>query len=116
MIFKVDGDLPVELVEDLRRSGHTADSVLAEGIAGTTDMRLLDKARKEGRVPLTMDKGMADIRGYPPEEYCGIVLIRPGVTGRRAILDFVREHLSVLLRVPLTGRLVVVSKSGVRVR
>lgn len=116
MIFKIDENLPLELVADLRRVGHEADSVKDEGIAGAADKKLLGKVRQEGRVFLTMDKGVADIRRYPPKEYSGIVLLRPGHTGRRTVLDFARQHLSDFLQIPLKGRLVVVSRSGIRVR
>jgi predicted nuclease of predicted toxin-antitoxin system len=116
VIFKIDENLPVELADDLRRLGHEADSVKGEGMAGAGDKELLGKVKEEGRVLLTMDKGVADVRRYPPKEYGGIVLLRPGLTGRRAVLDFVRQQLSALLQMPLKGRLVVVSRNGIRIR
>jgi predicted nuclease of predicted toxin-antitoxin system len=75
--FKVDENLPVELADDLRGLGHGSDTVAVEA------------ARAEGRVLLTLDKGIADI---------------------------VRARLSELLEMPLAGRLTIVGASRIRVR
>ncbi|HVT28667.1 MAG TPA: hypothetical protein VHE81_11690 [Lacipirellulaceae bacterium] len=65
---------------------------------------------------MTMDKGIADVRAYPPAEYSGIVLFRPRTHGRAATLAFIRRHLPALLAAELSGHLLVVSESGIRIR
>jgi predicted nuclease of predicted toxin-antitoxin system len=35
--FKIDENMPVDLVADLRRAGHDADTVLDENLAGAAD-------------------------------------------------------------------------------
>jgi predicted nuclease of predicted toxin-antitoxin system len=35
--FKIDENLPVELVADLNRAGHDADTVVDENLAGAAD-------------------------------------------------------------------------------
>lgn len=57
MNFKVDENLPAELVEDLRTAGHVADTVSGQGMAGAADSTLLAHVRSEARAFLTMDKG-----------------------------------------------------------
>jgi hypothetical protein len=42
-----------------------------------------DLARRERRVLLTLDKGIADVRANPPESHAGIVLFRPPAAGAR---------------------------------
>lgn len=116
MRVKLDENLPLELGEDIRAAGHDADHVVDEGLAGGSDSIVLSAARDEGRVLFTMDKGIADIRQYPPADYAGIVLFRPPSTGRGATLSFAREHLPGLLQLDLGGRLVVITRSGLRVR
>ena len=64
--FKLDENLPVELRDDLRALGYAADTVYDEKIAGATDEVILEHARIEGRILLTMDKGIADVRRFPP--------------------------------------------------
>jgi predicted nuclease of predicted toxin-antitoxin system len=116
MKFKLDENLPAELCADVRNAGHEADTVADEGLAGTADAILLERIRADGRVLLTLDKGIGDLRAYPPERYAGIVVFRPTTSGRGAVMAFVRRHLPALLEMDLTGRLVVVSDRGVRLR
>jgi predicted nuclease of predicted toxin-antitoxin system len=116
MRFKLDENLPAELVYDLRDAGHESDTVPDEGIAGAPDSVVLEKVRIEGRVLLTMDKGIADVRAYPPQEYSGIILFRPPTAGRGAVLNFVRRHLPALLRLDVTGHLLVVTDRSIRMR
>lgn len=116
MKFKVDENLPAEIVADLRAVGQEADTVLDQGLQGAPDPSVLQRVRQEMRVLLTMDKGIADIRHYPPDQYFGIVLFRPHTTGRGATLQFVRKHLPALLQAQLAGHLLVVSENGIRIR
>ena len=116
MTFKVDENLPVELAEDLRGLGHGCDTVVGEGLCGAPDPVVVEAARGEGRVLLTLDKGIADIVRYPVHGHAGVVLFRPDSAGRRAVLLFVRARLSELLEMPLAGQLTIVGPSRIRVR
>src|SRR5438034_8204299 len=109
MKFKIDENLPAEVAADLAAAGHDAETVASEGLAGFSDERILDAARVEGRVVLTLDKGVANLRVYPAGSYSGIVLFRPKRTGRGAVLAFVRSHLAVLMQLDLTGRLLIIT-------
>jgi predicted nuclease of predicted toxin-antitoxin system len=116
MRFKIDENLPEELVSDLRQAGHEADTVFDEGMSGAADAAILARVQVEKRVFLTLDKGIADIREYPPNKYSGIVLFRPPTAGRSETLTFIRQHLRTLLQNDPTGRLFVVSVAGIRTR
>jgi predicted nuclease of predicted toxin-antitoxin system len=116
MRFKVDENLPVELVGDLRAAGHQAETVLDEGLVGSSDSTILERVKREGLVLLTMDRGIADVRTYPPEHYPGIVLFRPRTSGRGAVLAFIRGQLPALLQADLTGHLLVMSERSIRIR
>ena len=116
MKFKVDENLPSEIAADLRATGHDADTVYDQGLVGAIDTAIMARVQAENRVMLTMDKGIADVRVYPPGQYAGIVLFRPALTGRNAVLTFVRQHLPVLLTGSLAGHLFIISEAGVRVR
>lgn len=116
MKFKIDENLPAELAEDLIAQGHDASTVVQQGLAGIADAALLPHVREEGRILITMDKGIADIRRYPPEQYAGLVLLRPLDTGRGEVLSFARLHLPSLLELPLEGHLFVVTDRGIRSR
>ena len=116
MKFKLDENLPNELLEDLHKAGHGVDTVADEGLAGSPDGPLLEQVKREGRVFLTMDKGIANVRIYPPDQYAGLILFRPNTSGREAVVRFVRKHIPTLLERELMGRLFVVSDRGIRVR
>jgi predicted nuclease of predicted toxin-antitoxin system len=116
MKFKIDENLPAEIAIDLRATGHDADTVSDQGLVGSPDSVILAKVQSEGRAILTMDKGIANVRVYPPDRYAGIVLFRPRYTGRDATLAFVRQHLPALLQSNLSGHLVVISETGIRIR
>jgi predicted nuclease of predicted toxin-antitoxin system len=116
MKFKLDENLPAELLGELRKAGHAADSVDEEGLAGTPDRSLLAAVRAEDRVLLTMDKGIANIRRFPPWQHAGIVLFRPPTTGREMVFEFVRKRLPAILEIELRGRLLVVSQNSLRLR
>ena len=74
MRFKLDENLPVELLDDLRAAGHEADGLRDEGLIGAPDDVVVDLVRRERRVLLTLDKGVANVRAHPPEAHAGIVL------------------------------------------
>lgn len=116
MKFKIDENLPAELADDLRAAGHYADTVHDQGLAGSTDSVVMARVQAEGRAILTMDKGIADIRASPPDQYAGLILLRPRTTGRVATLAFVRRYLPTLFGSPLAGHLYVVTETGIRVR
>ena len=116
MTFKIDENLPTELVSELASAGHHAATVVSEGIAGINDSGLLEMLRSEDRILLTLDKGIANIHLHPPELFPGIVLFRPESMGRGEVFQFVRRHLGEVLKLEVNGRLVVVTPRGIRLR
>ncbi len=116
MRFKVDENLPQELISDLAEAGHDAETVVQEGMAGVGDCDLLEATRHEERILLTLDKGIANVRIFPPTAFPGIVLFRPNSMGRGEVIQFVRRHLHEVLQLELNGRLVVVTAGGIRFR
>ena len=116
MRFKLDENLPVELVTDLRDLGHDADTVADEGLRGAADPAVVDAASAADRILFTLDKGIANLQRYPIHQHAGVVLFRPDTTGRGAVVVFVRDRLLKLLELDLAGRLTVVGPSGIRFR
>lgn len=116
MKFKIDENLPNELIADLRSRGHDADSVHDENLTGAPDPTLMSAATADGRILLTMDKGIADQRQYPTASHAGVVLFRPIRSGRRVVLAFIRQRLEELLQLELQGRLTIVGPTSIRVR
>jgi predicted nuclease of predicted toxin-antitoxin system len=114
--FKLDENLPTELAADLRALGHDAETVLDEGLRGAVDSALVRVATAEGRILLTLDKGIANLLQYPPHEHAGLVLFRPDSSGRRAVLEFMRAFLPRLLEMELQKKVTVAGPSRIRSR
>jgi len=66
MIIKIDENLPIDIVQAVRSAGHDADAVGDQGLAGADAATLLAKVQSEARAIFTLDKGIGDIRKYPP--------------------------------------------------
>jgi hypothetical protein len=66
-------------------------------------------ALREGRILPTLDKGIASLIQHPVNNHAGVVLFRPGASGRSAVLDSIRSHLAELLFLELANRVTVIS-------
>jgi len=66
MKFKIDENLPVELAQLLNQCKHKALTVLDQNLQGSDDPEIIKICLQEGRILITLDKGFADIRNYPP--------------------------------------------------
>lgn len=73
MRFKIDENLPGDVVEMLGEAGHDAVTVLDQGMGGQSDASVSAAIVRENRVLVTLDLDFADIRAYPPEQYPGLL-------------------------------------------
>jgi uncharacterized protein with PIN domain len=103
--FKLDENLPVELGPELRAMGHDTDTVADEGLCGEADSAVVEAASDADRILLTLDKGIADVRG---QRRAGVVLFRPDSAGRGVVLAFVLDRMSQVASMKLAGRVTVV--------
>ena len=76
MKFKLDENLPGSSARALVKAGHDVDTVADEGLTGAVDPDVVAAATAEGRVLITLDRGLGDIRAYPPGSHAGIVVLR----------------------------------------
>ena len=73
MRFKVDENLPVQCVDQMREGGHDEQSVHDQGLSVAADPRIAEVCAEEGRVLVSLDLDFADIRTYPPSGSAGII-------------------------------------------
>lgn len=116
MKFKIDENLPVEAADLLRVSGHEADTVQEEGLAGAEDETLAERICLENRAIITLDLDFSDIRAYPPQDYSGIVILRPSRRDKESALALIRQFLSLLLVESLVGNIWIVEPDRIRIR
>jgi predicted nuclease of predicted toxin-antitoxin system len=115
-MFKVDENLPLETTGLLQTSGHKADSVDDEGLAGTPDVALAAHVQREGRALVTLDLDFSDVRAYPPHEYAGIIVLRTKRQDKKTVLSLVKRFIPLLATEPLAGHLWIVERDRVRIR
>ncbi len=116
MKFKIDENLPLEIAEILKQSGHEAHSVYDENMQGNKDPLILSTCRKEKRALITLDLDFSDIRNYPPNENSGIIVLRLKQQDKPFVLDMVRRLRSVLPTEGIEGFLWIVDDKKIRIR
>jgi len=114
--FKVDENLPTEVVTLLRTGGHDACSVIEQKLGGSSDEHIAEICQAENRVIITLDVGFADIRIYPPLTRPGLIVLRVGHQEKRHLMAVFERVLPLLTSAPLAGRIWVVTEAGVRIR
>lgn len=88
MRFKFDENLDVRAEAALLTAGHDVASVVGQGLGGAIDPVIAEAVLAERRILVTLDRGFADLRAYPPGTHPGIVVLRlrrqgPGQRDRR---------------------------------
>jgi len=76
MRIKLDENMPHDLAEFLRSSGHQVATVAEENLSGADDPAVVERATEEERLLMTFDIGFADIRKFPVGAHGGIVVFR----------------------------------------
>ncbi len=100
----------------LLSAGHECHTVFDEELSGAPDTIISERCRSEGRVLFTLDLDFSDIRTYPPNEFPGIVVLRPYEPDRDRILVLLTRLLPLLLTERLDGALWIVEEDRVRIR
>ncbi len=116
MRFKIDQNLPIEAAEMLAAAGHDAMTVYQQGLGDAADQRIVDVCKDEGRILVTADLDLSDIRAYPPGEAPGYMVLRLPRQGKQAVLDLLAKAIPQLATHPIGGRLWIVEPNRVRIR
>ena len=116
MRFKFDENLPAELGALLHHAGHEAHSVHDEHLSGADDPTIAKVCQVEQRILITLDLDFADLKHYPPQEYCGIIVLRLARQDRDTVLTLMRRVLELLQAEPIAQRLWIVDEHRTRIR
>jgi predicted nuclease of predicted toxin-antitoxin system len=116
MKVKLDEALSDSLVSPLRERGHDAQTVREQGWGGLKDSALWPLVTGAAEFFITADKGLGDLRHYPPGTHSGILVLRPD---RESLVQY-RILLEIVLRKhrleTLVGLTTVATSRGIRVR
>jgi len=116
MLFKIDENLPTELVHLMVSSGYDAKTVYDQQLQGADDPVLIDRCDQENRILITLDIDFSDITLYPPENHAGILVLRLGNQSKQNILNVFRKILTALEREPIKNHLWIAEESVIRIR
>jgi len=114
--FKIDENLPTELVELFENAGYSADTVFSENISGADDNEISAICIKENLILITLDTDFADIRTYPPEEHPGIIVMRLANQGKKYVKQVVERFIPILKDEPINNKLWIVDETRIRIR
>jgi len=116
MKFKIDENLPEELSELLRQHGYDAHSIIAQNLSGRPDAHVALVCQQENRCLITLDLDFADIRTYPPQDYPGLMVLRPHTESIKSVLVLMSQVLPLLSTQKLVQHLWIVEPHGLRIR
>lgn len=116
MKFKVDENLPAEYAAILRDSGCEADTVGEESLSGSEDDVLFRHCCSGGRVLITLDVDFANVRAYPPESHCGIVVLRSKSQDKATLIGLLKRVLPTLVKRSPEKQLWIVEQDRIRYR
>ena len=116
MRLKLDENLPHELAAALRGEGHDVHTVVDEQLAGESDPVIVAAATGEGRLLLTLDRGIGDLRRYPPGSHAPILVLRPTAQDPDSILTLIQRLVNTHSLEELRSCVVVVEPLKARIR
>jgi predicted nuclease of predicted toxin-antitoxin system len=116
MKFKTDENLPVDIAELLRQHQHDALTVLDQQLGGQPDPTLAAVCQAESRAIVTRDLDFSDIGQYPPDDFAGIIVLRPALQNLTSLLRLMARVVVLLAQEPLNGHLWSVDDHQVRIR
>jgi predicted nuclease of predicted toxin-antitoxin system len=113
---KLDENVPHSARQVVTAAGHDVDTVVDENLAGATDPQVVAAAAATGRLLITLDRGLGDIRAYPPGSHAGILVLRPSdqspPTVAAALAEVVAGHDLTML----AGTVAVAQRGLLRIR
>ena len=77
MRFLIDANLPRAAIDVCQKFGHQVEFARDIGMAAAPDEQIAARACESGAALLTRDLDFSDVRRYPPDQYQGIVVLRP---------------------------------------
>ena len=116
MKFKLDENLPVSSAAILASAGHDVDTVPAEGLTGAPDQDVVTAATAAGRVLISLDLGLGDIRAYPPGSHAGIVILRLADQSAATVIKTISDLASLAELDSLAGAVSVLQRGLLRIR
>jgi predicted nuclease of predicted toxin-antitoxin system len=113
----MDENIHPDVVATLRAQGKDVRTVADEGLLGSDDLSLLQRAHSAARVVMTHDTDFGRLAILADEPFTGILFLRPGHISPKFVLDALAALESATIEVKPPFIVVVERREGqVRVR
>ncbi|MBD3198082.1 MAG: hypothetical protein GF317_23730 [Candidatus Lokiarchaeota archaeon] len=113
MKFKIDENLPFILKKLIEKEGNfEVDSVYYEGLAGITDIRLLEVCFKEKRILITLDTDFITT----DQSHYGIIILRSRKQGKNAIRALFTDFLNNFTLEESKKKITIIEPTQIRIR
>jgi predicted nuclease of predicted toxin-antitoxin system len=114
--FKTDENIHPDFSKLLQENGYDSTTIWDQDLRGTNDRNLLSICTRESRILVTFDLDFCNIKTYPPESYCGIIVLRISDQSRAAVLKAAGRILQAINNVDLVRALWIVDDVRIRRR
>jgi predicted nuclease of predicted toxin-antitoxin system len=114
--FKLDENLPASSAAELTDAGHDVDTVADEHLTGAPDPDVVDAATAAGRILISLDRGLGDIRAYPPGSHAGIIVLRLTDQSAATVTKTIGDLASAPSLESLAGAVTVMQRGLLRIR
>ena len=115
MKVKLDENMPASVTAIMIEKGHDVETVYTEGLQGASDKSLAEACLAEDRALITLDLDFANIAAYPPQQYSGILVLRPGDQSVPCIIALIKRLVLALAKSSPAGALWIVEPTRIRV-
>ena len=116
MKFKLDEILPASAATELADAGPDVDTVMDENLAGAPDPDVVNAATTAGRILISLDRGLGDIRTYPPGTHAGIIVLRLADQSAATVTKAVSDLAAIADLDNLVGAVTVMQRGLLRIR
>jgi predicted nuclease of predicted toxin-antitoxin system len=114
--FKLDENLPASAAAILASAGHDVDTIPAEGLTGAPDPDVVFAATGAGRILISLDVGLGDIRAYPPGSHAGIMVLRLPDQSAATVITTIGDLASLAELASPAGSVAVLQRGLLRIR
>ena len=114
--FKIDENISKTVAYLLNDNGHDAETVYFEKIAGIKDEDLIELCKSENRCLITLDSDFSDIKKYPPNKYCGIILLKVISQSKSEVNNLIKRIIPILNTESIASKLWIVDNEKIKIR
>jgi len=104
------------IIDYLKSLGHDVLSIRDAGLSGISDDDVYQRACKEQRVIITMDKDFSRMFRFPPEKCGGIIVVKIYKRNVNETLLIFKKFYESLQEEDILKNLVIITPEGVRIR